>query len=626
MRLVLSLIMSLISLSGLCQLAELTIPDSLKENANEVVMFDNSIFSIKDIDNSMLSRHYKAVIMNSKASDRNSIYIPYDDFTRIEDANVKVYSMMGKEIEHFKLKDFQDFSTKGSSVASSGRVKLLNVISSKYPYMIEVYYELSYKGSLFYPSWMPQGDENQSVVYASLEIKSLEEAYRFKSFNVDDPVSNPTSSKWEIHNRKAFVFEPYSPGLKAYAPVVYTAPNDFQMDGLVGNMSSWKNLGLWQHELMIGRNTLTPEQLDEVQKTIPENASKLEKVKLVYKYLQDNTRYVSVQLGIGGWKPFESGFVHDKKYGDCKALSFYTKSILESLGIDAYYTLIYAGNNPRDLYDDFPARIFNHVIVTIPMENDTIWLECTNQTNPFGYLGTFTSNRKALMITPDGGKVIQTKTYTPKENLQATISEVKIEKDGSANVKLTRQYSGLEIDNSGFSYASKLSEKELQEWFYDRHGWGNLQLNSIKITEPTQEVTPKGTMKVNLHINQMASSNANRLFYQPTIFTDINWMDIPSKSRTVDLEIRYSFTQKDTLKVTFPEGYSEESMIKDEIIANKYGRFERIIKDNQGEYIIIREFQLNQGLYPSEEYENFRSFIKDVQKLDRQKIVMLNKT
>src|SRR4030095_3800912 len=130
--------------------------------------------------------------------------------------------------------------------------------------------------------------------------------------------------------------------------------------------------------------------------------SESEKIKRIYEYMQNNFRYVSIQLGIGGYRPFSATFTDQKKYGDCKGLSNYMKAALKSVGIKSHIAIINAQYNAEPVDPDFPANNFNHAILCVPGK-DTIWLECTSSSAEFGKLGTFTENRNALLVTENGG-------------------------------------------------------------------------------------------------------------------------------------------------------------------------------------------------------------------------------
>jgi hypothetical protein len=69
---------------------------------------------------------------------------------------------------------------------------------------------------------------------------------------------------------------------------------------------------------------------------------------------------------------------------------------------------------------DFPENGFNHVILCVPDQKDSVWLECTSSSNEFNELGTFTENRYALLITDEGGALVPTpKSYSSSNTLSS---------------------------------------------------------------------------------------------------------------------------------------------------------------------------------------------------------------
>ena len=128
------------------------------------------------------------------------------------------------------------------------------------------------------------------------------------------------------------------------------------------------------------------------------------KVAVLYDYLQKNTHYVLVTFGIGGLQPYEASYVARNKYGDCKALSNFMVALLKEAGIKSYPVAIWGGEEEREFVKDFPSHQSNHIICAVPIEKDTVWLECTtSQFLPAGYLSWFTANRFGLLISENGG-------------------------------------------------------------------------------------------------------------------------------------------------------------------------------------------------------------------------------
>ena len=93
------------------------------------------------------------------------------------------------------------------------------------------------------------------------------------------------------------------------------------------------------------------------------------------------------------------------------------KSALATVGIESYYTLIYGDSKPIKIDQRIPSQQFNHVILCVPLEQDTVWLENTSSSSPFNYLGVFTQNRKGLLVNGDKSELVNTPALTQEQCL-----------------------------------------------------------------------------------------------------------------------------------------------------------------------------------------------------------------
>ncbi len=602
-----------------------------EKSSNSIVISNETVFSIYNTEKLTIARTYEAVIKNDRAKDLKSVRIYYDKYQSIDEAEVSISDISGQEIEKYKLKDFDDMATGLSNTASDGRMKYLKINYNKYPFCIKVSHKVTKKGSLHYPVWTPQAVEKQRLVSGRLTVLDYTgNSFRYECVNVPEPerssLEQGVKYTWAVENREPFIYEDMNYDLEYYAPIVYTAPNAFEMDDYVGDMQNWNSFGRWISTLNQGKNDLQPGDLYELDRLMDQTGSTYEKVRTVYSYLQQNTRYVSIQLGIGGWQPFSASYVHNHKYGDCKALSFYTKSLLEHYGIRGYYTLISAGAYAAEMKHRFPNAHFNHAILTVPVKDDTLFLECTSQTSPFGYLGTFTSDRSALMITDDGGKVIRTKKYTADQSIQYTNVVIDLEDNGDGEVLLNRQYTGIEIDNYSFLSLYQRPADKPEEWLVDNHDWGNVSVHSFSLHDLKNEPIPSGGFSARFSSKKEASAVGKRLFFNPGKYSDIYISKLPDKERRTPMLIKYGYSQIDSVTINHPSNYIFEKSLREVNVTSKYGTYKRALVKDEGQFLYIRTFIIHSGFYPREEYGEFREFINKVLKLDNERVVLVNRT
>jgi hypothetical protein len=614
-------------LEGICQFDLKDVPDSLTERADELIIYDSTFFHVRSINESYLVRKYKIVVLQDPLNKGKGIYLYQDKFKDVDFVNVKVTNSDGSIRDNIKLKDFNDVSIKGYSMASDSRILYYRIIEKDLPYALEVSYRTEYSGSMFYPKWQPQ-DEKVGVISSVFTVQSeVENSFRHKSHNVDPTFSeNGKHASWSVANLPPYKYEFYSSEPYYYGPVVYTAPNQFQMDMIAGNMESWSSFGEWINKLNFGKDDLDTAIFSELKTIIPESASKRDKVRIIYHFLQNRTRYVSVQLGIGGWQPFNSNFVHENGFGDCKALSFYAQSLLTRVGVESFYTLIRAGQDESDTGEDFPMSQFNHAILTVPIESDTIWLECTSQTNPFGYLGTFTSDRNALMIKPGSSKIIRTKKYSISENLKSSKYLINVNAEGASHVQFESYYSGIMIEEDQFDNYSRTDQNKQINWFIDKNNWSSMHVESLTLTGPTDEVVPEGQLVASFKLDNMVKKAGKRLFISLQKFLNSEDLIVDKQTKNFPFEINYNKSYVDSLVFFKPTGYQVESQLKANEYISEFGIVSFFFEQRENEIMLVRNLAIKEGRYEADQYEEFQKFISKVKKMESRQLVLINKT
>jgi hypothetical protein len=624
-------ITSLHALAGDPKFPVSAIPETLKKDVDVIVREDQVIYTVIAINQGKMYSHYVVTILNEKGSDYARKTISYDKLTKIGSLSANVYDASGESIKRLKKSDIYDQSSfDGFSLFSDDRFKSMNLSQSTYPYTVEFEYEIEYgflyhiDGSYFIP------DEKASVQHVSYQlIFPTELKPRWKTFNMQiTPAEEKTKDgmtmmTWEMKELLPIKSEPMAPR-NSFIPYIEVAPCAFEYSGYRGNMTSWEDYGKWQSLLNQGRDAIpeaTKSKLKELTASLQTNE---EKIKAVYEFLQGKTRYVSVQLGIGGLQPIPASVVDQMGYGDCKALSNYMVAMLKEIGIKGYYTTVMAGKNVRDVVEDFPSHQGNHVIVAVPNEKDTIWLECTSQRTPFGYMGTFTGNRKALMITEAGGILVNTPRYNAETNTSFRSAAVKLSNTGDATAVIKTVYSGLSFETQGLHGVFD-SPDDQKKWVQETTEIPSFDLNSFLITEVRNRI-PSATVDLNLTLKRLATVSGKRIFITPNLMNRVKFIPEKVENRKTNVVRRSAYTEIDTIRYALPEEVYPEFLPEPVNQVSKFGEYSVTYKMDQGSLVYIRKLKMQKGVFPPESYNDLIEFFKKISKSDATKLVFLSKT
>ncbi len=167
----------------------------------------------------------------------------------------------------------------------------------------------------------------------------------------------------------------------------------------IATMSSWQTVARWANALATPHLTTDAnieKLVADIKKTAPTTD---EKVKAVYRTIQDRVRYVFAHVGRGGYEPHDATEVLTNGYGDCKDQSILAVTLLRKLGIEAYPSLIVTRS--RGIPDNsIPSVNFDHMIVHIPAQQgmDAIWMDTTGETSLYPGFSIGIEGQPALIV------------------------------------------------------------------------------------------------------------------------------------------------------------------------------------------------------------------------------------
>lgn len=604
-----------------------SISDLLKENANAVVRLDRMEITIKGLKE--VNFRYKRVVtvLNKRGREAVNAYRYYDDEYHINNIRAVVYNGVGQEIKTFKERDFKDRSMVPSgTLYSDSRIKYIDYNPVSYPYTVVFTYEAETNNTLPIPGfYFVRGydvavEKSQYILHDDSEtfkVRIREKNLREYSIQKKE---TPTTLIYTGINILPIKKEVLGPHFQTIAPQLLVSPVQFFISGHQGKITDWQSFGKWMYEdLLKNRGQLPTETITKMKALTANCSTDLEKAKIIYEYVQNSTRYISVQIGIGGNQPAPAAEVDKLKYGDCKGLTNYTKALLKSVGVPSYYTVVEAGISKVDFDSDFASlKQGNHIILAIPYNNKLYWVDCTSSTNPFGYLGSFTDDRRVMLVKPSGGKIVMTPGFNSQENVQKITAEIVLNQTGSISVTADIETTGVRYD---FHEDLKLlKEKKLKKYY--RNQWDYLDgftLTNYSFSQDKNIPKFKETLQFTAH-NVVAKAGAYLLL-------DLNLLNkntyVPQRyaDRNQPFHIERGYVDVDSLHITIPSGYIITDLPEPKEIKSEFGRYRAELKRMKPRQLLfVKKLWIKSGEYPKGKYEAYRNFRVKIVRAENSKI------
>jgi len=568
---------------------------------------------IQASENKLVETHFFEIKINNRAGDKYSeITIPFDKMNKVSAIEATVTDNLGIEVQKLKKSDIVERSLRSAiSFYDDTYVKEFTLRNHTYPYTLKYSYRTEASQFWIITNWFPEIAYKIPTRQATLKL-SVPSGYRINYHSnlvgkpTIDSVQGRVTYSWQTSYNNTLTPESWSPPMQQYVPYVEIVPENFRYV-LDGSNKSWKSFGDWNLGLLSGLDDLPLNEKLRIHSLTDTIRDVKEKIRTLFHHLQDETRYIDVSIKTGGMKPYPASYVAENKYGDCKALSNYFKSCLSVIGVNAFYTAINAGDEYKAVDTAFPAQQFNHVILFIPLNQDTLWVDCTSN-YAFGYLGTFTQNRPALVMDNKASALIRTPRLEFEDIPENRKIKAEVSTEGVMKADFIYTCKGEKYELLS-NLKSELSETHRLQFLNNNMIPFRFQLDTYSIVSPGRD-QPETILNFTASSDQMMKEYGNESLLK-IIALGFLYLEEPKK-RKLPVRIDYPVYRNDTSTYTIPLIYRISGIPADILLKSKYGDY-KVRFTSEGNMVkAIKQLKIKSGYYPLDEYQDFYNFMNQI--------------
>jgi hypothetical protein len=444
-----------------------------------------------------------------------------------------------------------------------------------------------------------------------LRIKTINERYNdfgAKLNPAKEEKGEDLIYRWQFKNIPQIIPEPSMPADVQINPTM-----------LLSTFKDWQDIYNWWWGLAKVKIKADSSIKETVKRLISGKKTDLDKARAIYNFCAKDIRYVAVEYGQAGYEPHYAYDILRNKYGDCKDQAILLVTMLREAGLSAFPVLI-ATNKYYDLNQDFPSALFNHCIAALDLKDKIIFLDPTAETCSFGDLPAADQGRRVLVFKENGYNIEEIPFYPAEHNLIKQKLALRVNEDES--IVGTKKNITLGVYDQGQRFWLLYTQPELIQ---------DLLRNKI------QDVSI-GAKLDKYNIDNLGDLNnpvvLSYSFHGPEYFTKAGALRIMPQLANLDT----SLTSKESrrypidfgllnkgesyLEITIPKDFVLKYMPGDIKVDSPWFSFsqEHSFKDNK---ICLRQFNCNKtDKIPQEEYASFKSFMENLARSIKQRVVL----
>jgi hypothetical protein len=597
----------------------------LPETAKAVVLLDDETYTVDAKGQAVDHERIVIKILRPQGRDLALPQIPYDKDSKILSLHVWSIDPAGHE---YAVKDNEmgDVAMgEGFELYSDARAKIADppgrdpggIVAYEYdererPYLAETDWE--FQGPL------PVLSQSFTLVLPSGYTYTTTWAHHPKVEAID--LENQ-HYRWEMNNEPAIDLErvPLSPSAESLAgrmTIHYSGPTlEFAEDG------TWRGIGEWYSALSHDRLTANPDIASKAAQLTADKTGFYEKAEAIGDYVQQQIRYVAVEIGVGGFQPHPAADIFRGGYGDCKDKSTLLSAMLSTVGIHSDLVMV---DTHRGVVDpDAPSIFGNHMIaaIEIPKGYDSPKLHSvvtagngrryliydpTWDQTPFGQIEDNLQGSYGLLVEGADSQIFQIPVMSPDLNTVHRSASLQLAADGTLKGSVTIRRFGDLAENGRYVFGHE--DAKQQQEYADHTVSGDLMAASVTglKVENVSALDKDFTASFDLTADHFANSVGPLIMLRPRVFGSYA-MPIDHKSRKVAIDLRETMQGTDSFDIQLPDGYTVDEL-PDPVKADVgFASYESSTKLEGHTIHYTRTFTLRQVSLPADKYADLQRFV-----------------
>ncbi|HEX8493826.1 MAG TPA: DUF3857 and transglutaminase domain-containing protein [Pyrinomonadaceae bacterium] len=453
-----------------------------------------------------------------------------------------------------------------------------------------------------------------------------------------EPSVAGTSYTWELRNLPPIEDEPASPSVTNLAPrlAINFAPPTGTATA-IPTYSNWAEVSRWYSQLSDPQSNADEAIAAKARSLTANCKTELEKIQAIGRFVQ-NLQYISIQIGVGRYRPHSATEVFSKSYGDCKDKANLMRAMLKTVNISSYPVLIYAGD-PTYVREEWasPGQ-FNHCIIAIKVGDETLsptvinhpslgrllMFDATDDDTPVGDLPDHEQGSFALIAAGEAGALLRMPSTPPEANRLERQAEVTLTPEGAITASLSERSIGQSAveERRAFRHLSRPEYNQLIEAWITRGATG-AKLSKVEPSDSSAE--GRFALDVEFTAGAYAQLMQERLLvFKPAIVSRRESLFLTKGTRTHPVVLD-SHAYAETVRIKLPAGFEVDELPDALKLDTPFGTYASTyeVKDNQ--LVFTRTMTQRAATIPAAQYAAVRNFYERIRAAEQAPVVLAKK-